>query len=170
MESGDVPAGDWVEVFVPHLPAPQGSHRQGFGKSVRESNPKTDIFRQAVADACERELEGWHCTPFDEPVEAEFVFHLMPVPKGDPTREFHFTPPDVDKLLRAAFDGLTRGRMWKDDARCSRVVMEKVHAATEEDTGCTIRVRPRRSRRPASGGPVPSGSPRPTSSTRRTTP
>lgn len=140
---GNLPDGDWVTVEVEHLPAPQGSHRQGFGKSVRETNPRTQPYREAVAKACAPML-------LDGPLEAQYVFRLMPAPKSDPHREFHTTPPDLDKLERATNDGLKMGKLIADDARISLVTYsEKVHASTELETGATIRVRRRRSSGPA---------------------
>lgn len=146
VELGNAPVDGWITIEVPHLAAPQGSHRQGFGKSVRETNPKTEPYRRAVADACER----WHDAHrrgepllLDCPLEVELMYRLMPVPKGDPNRAFHFTKPDIDKLERATFDGLQMGKLIKDDARISRSVHEKVHAVSEEATGVTIRVRAR---------------------------
>ena len=48
--------------------------------------------------------------------------------------------PDLDKLLRSTCDGITRGRIWKDDARCVTITAMKQHAATMEDTGALIKV------------------------------
>ena len=137
---------DWVTVEVDHLAAPQGSHRQGFGKSVKESNPRTEPYREAVADACRQ----WHDEHFlgeplllDGPLELDVVFRMMPAPASDPDRRYPHVAPDLDKLLRATCDGITRGQLWKDDARCTRVVAEKVHASSPETTGVTLRVRRR---------------------------
>lgn len=129
-----------LEVYVPHIAAPQGSHRQGFGKSVRETNPKTEPYRQAVADACERELENWIWTPLDGPLAMDVSFYMPPPPKSDPDRRYPHVAPDLDKLLRSTCDGLTRGKVWKDDARLVEVTARKVHAERLEHTGVRIRV------------------------------
>lgn len=140
VELGNAPAGDWIHVHVEHLAAPQGSHRQGFGKSVRETNPRTEPYRHAVAEACEDVLgDDW--TPLDGGLEAVFFFHMMPPPKSDPHRAFPIGAPDLDKLIRSTCDGMTRGRIWKDDARLVRVLAEKLHSATPEETGVDIYVR-----------------------------
>lgn len=129
----------WVTVEVDWLASPQGSHFSPAKGVVKENNPRTEPYRQAVADACEAQAADW-C--FDIPVEVEIVFRLMPPPKGDPGREWPYYPPDLDKLLRATFDGMTRGGIWKDDARCCRLRnVEKIHAGSPEQTGVTIRVR-----------------------------
>lgn len=132
--------GDVVDLWVPHIAAPQGSHRQGFGKSVRETNPKTEPYRQAVADACEKWLDDWVWTPLDGPLGMRVVFYMPPPPKSDPGRRYPHIAPDLDKLLRSTCDGITRGRIWKDDARLVEVTALKVHAETLEKTGVDIRI------------------------------
>lgn len=136
---------EWVDgqvltLWVPHIAAPQGSHKQGFGKSVRETNPRTEPYRQAVADACERELENWIWTPLDGPVAMSITFYMPPL-KTDPDRYWCIGVPDLDKVLRSTCDGLTKGKVWKDDARLVMLDQVKmVHAKTLEDTGVDIRV------------------------------
>lgn len=137
----------WVEVYVEHLAAPQGSHRQGFGKSVRETNPRTEPYRHAVAEACEDYTEEWsdmlssEWVPLDGHLELDVVFKMLPPPKADPNRPYPNVAPDLDKLIRSTCDGITRGRLWKDDARLVRVSAAKVHAESPQDTGVLIRVR-----------------------------
>lgn len=136
-ELGSAPAG-WVVIEVEHLAAPQGSHFSPAKGVVRESNPRTELYRQAVADACEDRLEE----PLDGPLEVEILFRMMPAPKSDPRRPYPHYPPDLDKLVRATFDGITRGQLWVDDGRACKVTAWKTHASTPEQTGVTIRVRP----------------------------
>ena len=132
----------WVEVYVEHLAAPQGSHRQGFGKSVRETNPRTEPYRHAVAEACEDYTERYDdWVPLDGHLELDVVFKMLPPPKADPGRPYPNVAPDLDKLLRSTCDGITRGQLWKDDARLVRVSAAKVHAESPQDTGVLIRVR-----------------------------
>lgn len=132
----------WTVVEVAWLAAPQGSHFSPRKGVVKESNPAVELYRQAVAAACRDQL-GRRWVPYDVPLEVSISFRLMPPPKSDPDREWPYTTPDLDKLVRATFDGLTKGLMWKDDARpCRLRLVEKVHAATPEQTGVTIKVRP----------------------------
>lgn len=133
---------DAIHIHVAHLAAPQGSHRQGFGKSVRETNPKTEPYRHAVAQACEDYTEvfdDWE--PLDGHLELSVVFWMMPPPKADPDRPFPNVAPDLDKLIRSTCDGITRGKLWKDDARVVRIVAEKEHATSVEQTGVDFTVR-----------------------------
>lgn len=130
----------WITVEVEHLASPQGSHFSPAKGVVRESNQRTELYRQAVADACEALLgEDWE--PLDGPLECLVLFRMMPAPKSDKDRPWPHYPPDLDKLLRATFDGVTRGRLWKDDGRVVRVSAQKEHAGTPEETGVTIMVR-----------------------------
>jgi Holliday junction resolvase RusA-like endonuclease len=133
-------------IWVPHIAAPQGSHKQGFGKSVRETNPKTEPYREAVAAACERYIEddlgaiGDEWVPFNKACALSATFHMPPL-KSAPERHWVIGPPDLDKVLRATCDGLTRGKVWKDDARLARLErIDMVHAKTLEETGVRIEV------------------------------
>ena len=139
---GSASADDWIRVQVNHIAAPQGSHRQGFGKSVKETNPRTEPYRQAVADACEGYIDDrddW--VPLDGHLQAEFIFYLPPAPKSDPDRPYPNVAPDLDKLIRSTCDGITRGKLWKDDARLVDVRAMKLHADSLEDTRVLISVR-----------------------------
>lgn len=138
---GGVPDGDWVRVRVDWIAAPQGSHKQGFGKSVRETNPKTEPYRQAVADACEAEMDNWVWKQLDGYLEVRLDFYMPPPPKSDPDRRFPNTPPDIDKLVRSTFDGISRSKMWKDDARVVGMTVWEYFAPSLEETHVDIAIR-----------------------------
>lgn len=144
VELGNASAGDWIELWVAHIAAPQGSHRQGFGKSVKETNPRTEPYRQAIADACEE----WHeehtdGTPLqlDGHLEVRIDFYMPPPPKSDAARPYPNTAPDIDKLTRSTFDGVTRGKLWKDDARVVGMTVWEYFAPSLQETGVRIAVR-----------------------------
>lgn len=145
VELGSASGDDWVRVRVNWIAAPQGSHKPGFGKSVRESNPKTEPYRQAVADACEELIEhvvgagDW--VPLDGHLEVRIDYYMPPPPKNDPDRPYPNTAPDIDKLTRATFDGITRGRLWKDDARVVGMTVWEYFASSLEDTHVDIALR-----------------------------
>lgn len=102
----------------------------------------TGCVAQAMADT------GW--TTLDEPVEVEIAFY-HPRPKGHygtgrnagvlkPTApEWKSTSPDIDKLTRAVLDALTASRVFRDDARVARLVVEDRWA--DAATGARITVR-----------------------------
>ena len=135
-ELGSASGDDWVRVRVDWIAAPQGSHKQGFGKSVRETNPKTEPYRQAVADACEDVLDE----PLDGFLEARIDFYMPPI-ASDPDRPYPNTAPDIDKLVRSTFDGISRGRLWKDDARVVGLTTWEYFAPSLEETHVDIAVR-----------------------------
>lgn len=140
-ELGSAPGGDWIRVRVDWIAAPQGSHKQGFGKSVRETNPRTEPYREAVAEACRREMDVrqlW--VPLDGHLEARIDFYMPPV-ASDPDRPYPNTAPDIDKLVRSTFDGISRGKLWKDDARVVGLTTWEYFAPSLEETHVDIAVR-----------------------------
>lgn len=133
---------DRFEVWVAHIAAPQGSHKQGFGKSVRETNPKTEPYRQAVADAITAKLEEYEDWQALNGACALAATFYMPPLKSDPDRHWVTGPPDLDKVLRATCDGITRSGLWKDDARLAKIDdLRMIHARTMEETGVLLTVR-----------------------------
>jgi crossover junction endodeoxyribonuclease RusA len=82
----------------------------------------------------------WHGAPLPGPVAVELEF-VMPRPSATPKRR---TPPavkkpDVDKLIRAVFDALTKV-VWTDDSVVTAVSASKRLAELTEQPGCWIRV------------------------------
>lgn len=126
--------------FVVHgIPAPQGSKRHvGHGVMV-ESSKAVGPWREAVRAECQRAIEAGGTPVMDGPVHVQLRFWL-PRPKG------HFGTgrnggvlrgsaplwpagkPDLDKLERAALDGLTAGGAWRDDSQVVVVTAIKVYA------------------------------------------
>ena len=121
-----------VSFSVPGVPAPQGSKtRTKWG--MREDNPATRPWRQAVAFEAEAAMDG--CPLFLGPCSLEvrcffprpqshfrsgkFAAELKP---GAP--EFQASTPDADKCLRAICDAL-KGYVVRDDAQFSRQLVEK---------------------------------------------
>ncbi|QIK64114.1 RusA family crossover junction endodeoxyribonuclease [Leucobacter viscericola] len=110
---------------VDGVPVPQGSKTvaQGGGKAwLRDANgAKLKPWRalvQSVAEAALLEAGG---VGFDCPVELHVTF-FMPRPKKP---KFHLpaTKPDIDKLLRAVMDALTKSGVIRDDSRVTAVSM-----------------------------------------------
>lgn len=140
MELGNA-SGDWVRVRVDWIAAPQGSHKQGFGKSVRETNPKTEPYREAVSEACLKVMDAQHIwVPMDGCLEVHLDFYMPPI-KSAPDRCHPNTAPDIDKLVRSTFDGITRSQLWKDDARVVGLTTWEYFAESLEDTHVDIAVR-----------------------------
>lgn len=85
-------------------------------------------WRTAVAETAEVAAFDYGCQTM--PLEVIVVFRL-PMPKSAPRhdkeagRRLRARTPDLDKLLRALFDGLTAGGLIADDALIARVAATK---------------------------------------------
>jgi Holliday junction resolvase RusA-like endonuclease len=105
---------------------PQGSKTiaQGGGKVwLRDANPKLKAWRATVAEQIAMQLPDGYGFKQHEPVRAIIVIYL-PKPKSV-SRVKPTVKPDVDKLLRALFDGLTDANAWSDDSQCVDVKVSK---------------------------------------------
>lgn len=122
-----------ISYFVEGDPAPQGS-KNGFVKNGRvvmvESSKKVKPWREAVAWQTKAKVNE----PMTSPVEIALVFHL-PRPKSV-TRKWPSVKPDLDKLIRSTFDGLTTGGLYTDDALVIAVSASKQYAT--DRIGCQI--------------------------------
>lgn len=122
-----------ISYFVEGEPAPQGS-KNGFVKNGRvvmvESSKKVKPWREAVAWQTKAKVTE----PMTNPVEIALVFHL-PRPKSV-SRVWPSVKPDLDKLIRSTFDGLTTGGLYTDDALVIAVSASKQYAT--DRIGCQI--------------------------------
>jgi Holliday junction resolvase RusA-like endonuclease len=114
-------------------PAPQGS-KNGFVKNGRvvlvESSKKVKPWREAVARTTQAEVP----CPLQNAVEVALVFHL-PRPKTV-TRKWPAVKPDLDKLVRSTFDGLTTGGLYTDDALVIALSASKQYGT--DRIGCQV--------------------------------
>lgn len=114
-------------------PAPQGS-KNGFVKNGRvvmvESSKKVKPWRNAVELATRAQVSE----PMTKPVEIALVFHL-PRPKTV-NRKWPAVKPDLDKLVRSTFDGLTTGGLYTDDALVIALSASKQYAT--DRIGCQV--------------------------------
>ena len=122
-----------ISYFIPGEPAPQGS-KNGFVKNGRvvmvESSKKVKPWRESVALHTRAKISQ----PMNCPVEIALVFHL-PRPKTV-TRRWPAVKPDLDKLIRSTFDGLTTGGLYTDDALVIAVSASKQYAI--DRIGCQV--------------------------------
>lgn len=126
-----------ISYWIEGEPAPQGS-KTGFIKNGRvvmvESSKKVKPWREAVAATTKRQVENLYGFPISEPCEIALVFHLLK-PKTV-TRKRPAVKPDLDKLIRSTFDGLTTGGLYTDDALVIEVSATKLYAT--DRIGCQI--------------------------------
>lgn len=140
MTTPTAPSRPALDVFVPGLPAAQGSKRHvGQGRLIEQSKKVKPWRKQIVAALA---VTGRHLAPYQGAVrvELEFVMHR---PVG--TAKTKPTPaavkrPDLDKLVRAVFDAVSDAEVWRDDSNAVQLVAEKRIAELGEPTGCRIRI------------------------------
>jgi hypothetical protein len=122
-----------ISYWIDGEPAPQGS-KTGFIKNGRvvmvESSKKVKPWREAVAAQTQAKVQA----ALQNPVEIALVFHL-PKPKTV-TRKWPAVKPDLDKLIRSTFDGLTTGGLYTDDALVIAVSASKQYAT--DRIGCQV--------------------------------
>lgn len=125
------------EIDVIGTPAPQGSKRH-VGKGVMiESSKKVKPWREAVSSA------AWAARGAQEPLDGPLYLHVdfyLPRPASAARRlRTPWKRPDIDKLLRSTFDGITESGLWVDDARVVEVTARKVFVG-DWHLGAAIRV------------------------------
>lgn len=131
-------AGD-VQFFVPGLPAPKGSKKHvGRGRMV-ESCRTLPAWVASVKETAMVAVAG---IPQEllmvrqEPVAVDLTFVLerpARMPKG---RFLPSVPPDLDKLVRATLDALTKITYWDDAQVCDQRI-KKVYG---DQSGCRISI------------------------------
>lgn len=129
-----------LEIHVPGQPIPQGSKTAAVisGRAVMfDSNKKLKEWRATVTAATRTELIRQRFNGFeaDMPLVVFIEFYLER-PKTV-KRLFPAVKPDLDKLVRAVFDGVTDGHAWHDDSQVISVYASKTYGATP---GALIRI------------------------------
>jgi crossover junction endodeoxyribonuclease RusA len=138
-----------LNVFIPGLPAPQGSKKL-MGKFMVESSKKVQPWRQDVKHIV---AASYHGRVLDEAVsiEIEFLFHRPKShfnAKGNlkPSAPAHLVSRangDLDKLLRSTFDAISvssGGQLIADDCLIMRVTASKRYCLEQEYCGAHMLV------------------------------
>jgi Holliday junction resolvase RusA-like endonuclease len=137
-----------IKFFVEGIPAPQGSKNvfiRGGRAVVTEASKKVKPWREAVALACIEEMNraGYMKKFLDR--EISFIISVrfyLPIPKRVPTGyPHHLKYPDLDKLVRCVFDGITQsGCVWNDDRQVVKIKASKEYAPVGGQTGAEIEI------------------------------
>lgn len=157
MTAVETTAFQTVTVWVPGIPAPQGSKKavpryQGRGhtrqftgrvalvESSHAVKPWREDIRGRLLALQRHERRAW---PYTGPVSLVLEF-VVPRPKATPKRR---TPPaikqpDLDKLTRAVGDAITSAQVWRDDSQVTGLYASKRLAEIDEPTGCRITIVP----------------------------
>ena len=133
-----------LEFVVYGVAAPKGSAKAFMPKGARfpivtHDSPKTKPWQQLVADRASAALEPSGGAMFDGALALSVTFYL-PRPKSLPKRVTeHVTRPDLDKLVRAVKDALTKVA-WQDDGQVVHVNATKRFAAVGAAPHAQIRI------------------------------
>jgi Holliday junction resolvase RusA-like endonuclease len=130
-----------IHFTVETEPIPQGSmagicttNAQGNPVAIlKADNPRTHHYRQLVGLFARRALadagiEGLFAGP-GVPVRVSITFAFRR-PRSAPRRTHHTVKPDIDKLARAAHDGMT-GIIYADDAQVVSSEYTKIYDEPE---------------------------------------
>lgn len=132
-----------ISVKVDGIPTAQGSKRgfvtkQGKVALVESAGKKLKTWRDAVTQACLTHDEDWPDL-YDGPVRISILFY-MPAPKRhDPSKPMT-KRPDLDKLVRAVLDSVTKAGLWADDSQVTQILAAKTYALGGQGPGCEIRI------------------------------
>lgn len=129
-----------ITITVHGSPAPQGSKTRGRNGGLFESSKKVAPWREAVRGETQRAMIGADMAAIDGPVLLDITFYL-PRPKSIPKGQFYPVKyPDLDKLQRSTFDGLSEGGALANDSRVVDVHARKLYATPEHPAGATIKL------------------------------
>lgn len=142
-----------LEFTVFGVPVPKGSARafvpKGWTRAVvTGANPKTKGWQDLVAEGASRALEQLPADQrhLDGPVHITIAFYLprpkalqasKKYPQGKPVA--HLTKPDLDKLVRACKDALTKV-VWTDDSQVVQITASKRYAEVDNAPRAVVRV------------------------------
>ena len=141
-----------MHLRIDGLPKPQGSKRVFNGRIVEASGNALKVWRKAIADACQANVNEEHkllVGPVRVEVSAVFARPGRLFRQLDPDgRVPHDKRPDLDNVLKAILDGVDQAGVWGDDGqvcelaatqRYGRIVGER-RDRTSEDPHVVVRV------------------------------
>lgn len=145
-----------VSFFVAGTAAPQGSKRHVGNGVMIEMSKNLPRWRKAVAWEATAALG--HTVRLTEPYTSARVTlgFVLVRPKAHYRTNGEINPrfvdakpttrPDLDKLTRAVFDGLTQGGLLEDDARVHTLIASKVYVNPNlpayAQPGCWVVIEP----------------------------
>ncbi len=115
--------------FVAGRAAAQGSKRHVGGGRFIEASKYLPAWRKAITQTAQTIAIASDWEKAEGPIQVHLDFHLDRPKSITPTvRPFPVKPPDLDKLVRAVFDGLTDAAIWNDDSQVIRLIARKDYA------------------------------------------
>lgn len=112
------------------------------GRHAGVYNPDTaDDWKAAIAVQAARYAPA---KPLEGPVSVQMTF-AMPRPqrlRRAISSVPHVAKPDIDNLVKAVLDVLTRVGFWADDAQVSHLLVAKHYALPEQEPGVSLILSP----------------------------
>lgn len=136
-----------TQTFVPGIPVPKGSMNAFPTKGPRkvvmvdQQSARLKKWKSTLRNILLPHVNREHCLHSSGAYHVTLTF-LLPRPgyhfqigtkqvKKQHASSQHRVKPDLDKLVRAVFDSLTK-EVWADDAHISSVLAQKVYAPDAE--------------------------------------
>lgn len=131
-------------VLVEGRPAPQGSKSYRGNQRFVEASKYLPAWRKAIIVAIKQKMESQqNICKFETPVSVDITFFIEKPKK--PKWDFPATTPDLDKLVRGAFDAVTQSGAWTDDCLVVDLHAREVWTGSTTDTfpvpGARIHIR-----------------------------
>ena len=137
----------WKDVRVQIPGEPVGQGRPRFTKSGHAyKDKKSASYENLIALAFREKYPDWKAV--EDPVRVYIRATYPTVPSWSKRKKLmtwlrwstpKTTTPDLDNLIKAALDGLSRGDLWKNDSQVVYVDALKIHSDNEFN-GLTITV------------------------------
>ena len=140
---------DLIEFFVAGEPVPQGSTKAFYIKKLdrvvtTHTNANTEVWRNRIATEAQHADQLRPHSYFSEDRRVGYEVYMdfdFTKPKSAPKRRKHNTKrPDLDKLVRAALDGITN-ILIPDDSQVVRITAGKCYGQCDQPPGLHISVR-----------------------------
>ncbi len=132
-----------IEFTVDGIPRPQGS-KSCFCKNNKAilaeaggNNHKK--WRKTVSEKAYEVAQESAWELLDGPIGVELQFRIDKPPSKPAWKEYDDVKPDLDKLIRAVLDSLTK-TIIVNDSRVVRIFTEKRYATTELPAGVSVKV------------------------------
>ena len=147
------------------VPQPKGNLRAFIKRGMKfpivtDSNRNARSWSQLVAEGANRAIgelaDNDRARLFESAIRLSVAFYL-PRPKKYQKRGVpvaHLTAPDIDKLLRAVLDALTKVA-WGDDSQVVELLTTKAYADVDAPPHAAIRVERTTGARPVVVPPAP---------------
>jgi len=124
-----------LSFFVAGNPVPKGSFRafnNGGRPVITNNNPKTKDWEMRIAHEAQAVIdENWISTAISLPVCVTIDFYMERPKSLKKSVEHNIKRPDLDKLARAALDGIT-GILINDDSQVVELKATKNYAGEKE--------------------------------------